>query len=353
MTVKGSGGERRGRRRGEMTVATIARLAGVSAPTVSKVLNGRSGVAQATRRRVEALLSEHGYHRPEVIGAAASLEVVFYELESHMAIEIMRGVEKVARAHELAVGFTETEGRCVAGRDWTDQVLARRPTGVIAVYSALTPQQQAQLAASAIPLVALDPTGEPLHSTPSVGATNWSGGVAATRHLLDLGHRRIAVIGGPAEFLCARARLDGYRAAMDTAGATVDPALVRTGLFRFEDGLSAGRELLGLPEPPTAVFCGNDLQALGVYEAAREAGVRIPRDLSVVGFDDVEYAQWCGPPLTTVRQPLVEMGTAAANLVLTLAAGEQPEQVRVELTTTLVVRQSTAQPRGPVGKRRL
>jgi LacI family xylobiose transport system transcriptional regulator len=344
MTVKGSDAERRGRRRGEMTVATIARLAGVSAPTVSKVLNGRSGVALATRRRVEALLREHGYQRPEAIGPAPSLEVVFYALESHMAIEIMRGVEQVAREHELAVGFTEVQGRSAAGRTWTEQVLARRPAGVIAVYSELTPQQQAQLAASAIPLVALDPTGEPLHSTPSVGATNWTGGLAATRHLLDLGHRRIAVVSGPAKFLCARARLDGYRAAMDAAGVSVDASLVRTGRFQFDDGLSEGRELLRLAEPPTAVFCGNDLQALGVYEAAREVGVRIPDDLSVVGFDDVEYARWCGPPLTTVRQPLVEMGVAAANLVLTLAAGPQPAQVRVELTTTLIVRQSTAAP---------
>lgn len=336
--------ERRGRRRGEMTVATIARLAGVSAPTVSKVLNGRTGVAVATRRRVEALLREHGYRRPEFAGSAATVEVVFHALESHMAIEIMRGVERVARDHELAVGFTEIEGRTAAGRSWTEQVLARRPTGVIAVYSELTPEQQALLAASGIPLVALDPTGEPLHSTPSVGATNWSGGLTATRHLLGLGHRRIAVISGPEAFLCARARLDGYEAAMAAGRVPVDPTLVRTGRFVFEDGLSQGRALLALPDRPTGVVCGNDLQAMGVYEAAREAGVRIPDGLSVVGFDNVEYARWCGPPLTTVRQPLVEMGAAAAELVLTLAAGGTPAQTRIELATTLVERASTAAP---------
>jgi LacI family xylobiose transport system transcriptional regulator len=344
--------ERRGRRRGEMTVATIARMAGVSAPTVSKVLNGRSGVALTTRRRVEELLREHGYRRPDAVGQAASLEVVFHALEGHLAIEIMRGVERVARDHELAVGFTEVAGRSEAGRAWTEQVLARRPTGVIAVYSNLSAHQQAQLSASAIPLVALDPTGEPLHSTPSVGATNWSGGVAATRHLLELGHRRIGAISGPGGYLCARARLDGFHAAMDAAAVTVDPALIRTGTFTFEDGLTLGRELLALADPPTGVFCGNDLQALGLYEAAREAGVRIPRDLSVVGFDDVEYTRWCGPSLTTVRQPLADMGAAAAELVLTLAAGEQPDQLRVELSTTLVVRQSTAAPRSRPARRR-
>jgi DNA-binding LacI/PurR family transcriptional regulator len=257
----------------------------------------------------------------------------------------MRGVERVARAHELAVGFTELRGRDGNGRAWIDQVLARRPTGVIAVYSVPTPDQSAKLTASAVPLVALDPTGEPSHATPSVGATNWAGGLAATRHLLELGHRRIAVISGPSDFLCARARVDGFRAAMDAAGVKVPSDLVRVGRFYFEDGLAIGRELLALKAPPTAVFCGNDLQALGVYEAARQAGVRIPEDLSVVGFDDLEFTRWAGPPMTTVRQPLVEMGATAAELVLTLAGGGTPAQHRVELATELIVRESTAPPK--------
>jgi LacI family xylobiose transport system transcriptional regulator len=343
VTAKVSDG-RRGRRRGELTVATIAQLAGVSAPTVSRVLNGRSGVALETRRRVEALLREHGYRRPAAVVPAASVEVVFYGLESHLAIEIMRGVEQVVRVHELAVGFSEVAGRASEGRSWAEQLLARRPLGVIAVYPAFTPQQHGQLAVSGIPLVALDPTGEPLHTTPSVGAANWNGGIAATRHLLDLGHRRIAVISGPTEYLCARARLEACRAAMDAAGVPLDPRLVRTGRFFFEEGLRLGRELLSLPDPPTAVLCGDDLQALGVYEAARQAGVRIPQDLSVVGFDDIEYTRWCGPPMTTVRQPFDEMGAAAARLVLALAAGETLAQNRIEVGTTLVIRESTAPP---------
>jgi LacI family transcriptional regulator, xylobiose transport system transcriptional regulator len=327
-----------------LTVATIARLAGVSAPTVSRVLNGRSGVAAETRRRVERLLREHGYRRPERLAPAASVEVVFYGLESHLALEIMHGVEQVVREHELAVGFTDAQGRAPGGRSWSQQLLARRPVGVIAVHSQFTPEQHAQLAIGSIPLVALDPTGEPLHSTPSVGAANWSGGIAAARHLLDLGHRRIAVIGGPAAYLCARARLDACRAAMEAAGVPLDPGLVRTGRFYYEDGLCFGRELLGLPDRPTAVLCGNDLQALGVYEAARQAGLRIPHDVSVVGFDDIEYTRWCGPPMTTVRQPFREMAAEAARLVLALAAGQTPVQTRIELATTLLVRQSTAPP---------
>ncbi|HEX6473023.1 MAG TPA: LacI family DNA-binding transcriptional regulator [Streptosporangiaceae bacterium] len=341
----GPEGQARGRRRREMTVARIARLAGVSPPTVSRVINGQAGVALRTRQRVEAVIREHGYQRPEGSDSLAIIELVFHALESLWALEIMQGVERVAREHELAVVLTEMQGRLTPGKAWTEQVLARRPTGVIAVFSELTVQQQSQLSTRSIPLVVLDPTGEPLHETPSVGATNWNGGLAATRHLLDLGHRRIAMVCGPTQWPCCRARLDGYRAAMDAAGVPVDPELVRISTLYVEGGLRDGAELLALPDPPTAVFTANDLQALGVYEAARRAGVRIPDDLSVVGFDDLSFTQWTGPPMTTVRQPLVQMGATAAELVVTLAAGEEPAQLRTELATTLIVRGSTAPPR--------
>ncbi|GAT70734.1 lacI family transcriptional regulator [Planomonospora sphaerica] len=326
-----------------LTVAKIAHLAGVSAPTVSRVLNGQPGVALGTRQRVEAVLREQGYQRRES-GPAAILELVFHALESLWALEIIRGVEQVAREHGLAVVLTEMQGRLTPGRAWTEQVLARRPAGVIAVFSELTVQQQSQLATRSIPLVVLDPTGEPLHRTPSVGATNWSGGMAATRHLLDLGHRRIAMLSGPTGWPCCRARLDGYRAAMDAAGVPVDPDLVRVSTLYVEGGLRDGGELLRLPDPPTAIFTANDLQAFGVYEAARQAGLRIPEDLSVVGFDDLSFTRWAGPPMTTVRQPLVRMGAAAARMIVALAGGEELEQHRVELATELVVRQSTAPP---------
>jgi DNA-binding LacI/PurR family transcriptional regulator len=327
-----------------MTVAAIARLAGVSAPTVSRVLNGQAGVALDTRQRVEEILRKHGYQRSETAGRTAILELVFHALESHWALEIIRGVEQVAREHELAVVLTEMQGRLTPGRAWTEQVLARRPTGVVAVFSELTVAQQSQLATRAIPLVVLDPTGEPMHETPSVGATNWNGGLAATRHLLGLGHRRIAMVSGPTQWPCCRARLDGYRAAMDAAGAPVEPDLVRVAPLYVEGGESAGADLFALPDPPTAVFTANDLQAVGVYQAARRAGRRIPEDLSVVGFDDLPFTSWAGPPLTTVHQPLAQMGATAANLVISLAAGQRLEQNRIELATTLTVRESTAPP---------
>lgn len=330
---------------GTATLAEIARAAGVSAPTVSKVLNGRGDVAPATRSRVEELLRRHGYQRRRgSMQPAPLLDLVFHELESSWAMEVIRGVENVARDEGLSVVLSESAGRLSPGQTWVDGVLARRPTGVILVLSGLAPAQRAQLISRDIPFVVLDPAGDPGEDVPAIGATNWQGGLAATRHLLELGHRRIGVIGGPDGIMCSRARIDGYRAALETAGIRYDPALIRGGDFHHEAGYTKGLELLRLPDRPTAVFTGNDLQALGLYEAARELGLRIPRDLSVVGFDDLPLARWISPPLTTVRQPLTEMAEAAARLVLDLSRGRQPSTLRVDLATRLVERASSAAP---------
>lgn len=329
-----------------VTIATVAQHAGVSVPTVSKVINGRSDVAPETRRRVEAAIRAQGYVRSgRFVPRSPLIEVLFHELESAWALEILIGVEQVAREHGLAVVLSEMQGRHTPGRSWIEGVLARRPAGVIAVFSDLDMAARGQLRTRRIPLVVVDPTGEPYHDIPSIGATNWSGGLAATRHLLGLGHRRIGVISGPEQILCSRARLDGYRAAMDEAGVSVDPRLLRCGAFHIEEGIAEGRALLRLPDRPTAIFAGNDLQAFGVYQAARELRLHIPDDLSVVGFDDLPVAKWVGPPLTTIRQPLVQMAVTAAELVLALNRGERPAQTRVEMATELVIRDSTAPPK--------
>jgi LacI family xylobiose transport system transcriptional regulator len=329
--------------RGEApTLSEIAREAGVSTPTVSKVLNGRSDVAPATRARVEELLQRHGYRRRASGPPSRLFDLVFHELESAWAMEVIRGVENVARLEKLNVVLSESAGRPHPGQSWVDGVLARRPCGVVLVLSDLDPAQRAQLASRDIPFVVLDPLGDPADGVPAVGTNNWLGGLNATRHLIDLGHRRIGMIGGPSRMMCSRARLDGYRAALETAGLPMDPKLVREGDFHHEAGYSAGRDLLSLPHRPTAVFAGNDLQALGLYEAARELDLRIPDDLSVVGFDDLPVARWVGPPLTTVRQPLVAMAETAARLALELGRGEKPAATRVDLATSLVIRHSTA-----------
>jgi DNA-binding LacI/PurR family transcriptional regulator len=229
------------------------------------------------------------------------------------------------------------------GKSWTEQVIARRPSGVIAVLSGITARRQAEFVAERIPLVVLDPTGEPTHVTPSIGATNYTGAMLATRHLLDLGHHRIAWLGGNLDWPFCRARFDGFRAAMEVADIPIPPEMLCIKALSMRDGLAGATALLSLPQPPTAIVATNDLQAYGVYEAARLAGMRIPDDLSVIGFDDLQFTRWAGPPMTTVRQPLTRMGATAAGMVMALAAGERIEQ-RVELSTELVVRSSTGRP---------
>lgn len=334
---------------GSLTIAQLAELAGVSTATVSKVVNGRSDVSAATRDQIEGLIRTHGYRRQRrPTKSAALVDVLFHELRGLYAVEILGGVQEVAREHRAGVVVSEMGGRHVPGHDWVEEVLARRPLGVISVFSGLTTEQSDRLYSRDIPLVLLDPTGDPDPDVPSAGASNWNGGLAAARHLVGLGHRRVAVITGPGHMEAARARLDGFRAGLDMAGLPVDPLLVRHGDFEIETGRELALDLLRLEAPPTAIFACNDGMAVGVYHAAADLGVRIPEALSVVGFDDLPNAKWTVPPLTTIRQPLKDMGTAAARMVMSLAAGRSLEHQRVELATELVVRDSTAPPDGTV-----
>ncbi|SEG95749.1 DNA-binding transcriptional regulator, LacI/PurR family [Nonomuraea solani] len=323
-----------------VTISYIAESAGVSIPTVSKVINGRSGVSADTRARVEALINEYGYRRTNRNNL---MELVFDELEDLWGIEIIRGVEQVARRHRVGVVLTEFGPERDTLTYPSDDTLSRRPACIVTVAQ-LSQEQRDQLRARGIPFVVFDPTAELPDDVPFVGATNWSGGRSATRHLLGLGHRRIAMIGGPDHVLCCRARLDGYRSAIEAAGLAVDLDLVVRTDLTTEAGRTAALDLLGRPERPTAIFTCNDLQALGVYQAARTAGLRIPADLSVVGFDDLPVAALIHPPLTTVHQPLTEMAAAATELALALGRGEETSQVGLELATTLKIRESTAPP---------
>jgi DNA-binding LacI/PurR family transcriptional regulator len=327
----------------QVTIAFIAERAGVSVPTVSKVINGRAGVGAQTRARIETLINEHGYRRPESTTRADIMELVMGDLESLWGLEIIRGVERAARQHRVGMVLSDFDQRPDETRGWVQEALARRPACVVSVAQ-LSQGQRDQLTARGIPYVVFDLAAELPDDAPYVGATNWLGGRSATRHLLELGHRRIAMISGPDHVLCCRARLDGYRSALDAAGVADEPGLVRRVNLSHDDGRAAARDLLGGPGRPTAIFTANDVQALGVYQAAREAGLRIPEDLSVVGFDDLPVVAWVDPPLTTVHQPLLEMAAAATELALALGRGERPAQTRIELATTLTIRQSTGPP---------
>jgi len=327
-----------------VTIAYIAQSAGVSVPTVSKVLNGRPGVSDDTRARIESLISRHGYRRPPY--RSNSLELVFRELESMWAVEIIRGVEQVARKHRVGVTVSQF-GLHDSMPEPIEDTVDRRPKAVLSVAQ-LSDAEREQLAANGIPFVVFDPISELPEDVPFVGATHWRGGQTATRHLIELGHRRIALICGPAGQLCFDARAAGYSFAMAASQLPVDPALVvEAGLSR-EAGYAVACGLLALADPPTAIFASSDLQAIGVYKAAREAGVRIPDDLSVVGFDDLPVTAWLDPPLTTVHQPLTQMAAAATELALALGRGEEAPQLGMELATTLTVRGSTAPPKPAV-----
>jgi len=329
---------------GPATIARIAEETGVSVTTVSKVLNGRSDVAPATRARVEASLERHSYirrYRREPTGLQ-QVDLVFHEFESVWAMQIIIGVHAVTAAEGVDMILTQLGGRHRPPQQWLEGVLARRPTGVLFVLSNLSEAQQRLLASRSIPFVLIDTDGTTSPSVPTVGSNNWSGGLVATRHLLELGHRRVAIIAGPTDVLCSRARIAGYRSAHEEADLPVDPELVRHGNFHLDAGFRHGCELLDRPDRPTAIFAGSDMQALGVLRAARQLGLSVPRDLSVVGYDDLPLAEWVGPSLTTVRQPLREMAGAATRMLLALARGEKPQSTRIDLATELIVRESTA-----------
>lgn len=331
------------------TLAVVAASAGVSVATVSKVLNGRSDVAPATRARVTDVLTEHDYvgRRPgaDARRVTAIVELVFDDELNAYATEILQGVADAA-AEVGAVVAVAVRGRDTAAPPdtWARHLADTGRQAVIGVVNALTTAHVAALSRVHLPLVVIDPIDLPRARVTSVGATNFAGGHAAARHLLELGHRRIAYLGGSPTAACNQARVHGFRAAMEAADLPVPDAYVQSGRFRYEDGVDGGRVLLSLPEPPTAVFVACDETAAGVVEAARRRGLRVPEDLSIVGFDDTQLARYSSPPLTTVRQPLREMGVVALRTALRMAAGEKLDSHHVELATQLVVRNSTAPP---------
>ncbi len=327
--------------RDRVRLADIAAAAGVSVPTVSKVLNGHADVSAKTRYRVEALLAEHNYPAQRRPRRAGLVDLVFADL-SPWAMEIIRGAEEAAFAEGCQIAVSVVSGDS-GMTEWIARLPASRTDGVILVLTELSPACSVRLAEMRMPVVIVDPVGQPDPRIPSVGATNWAGGLAATEHLIELGHRRVGAIAGRPSLPCSQARLDGYRAALQRAGIPVDPALVASGDFRFETAMVAATGLLELADPPTAIFAGSDMQAMGVYEAARLHHLRIPRDLSIVGFDDLPVSAWVSPPLTTIVQPLAQMAAMAMRTVLTLLDGRGDTlSNRVELSTSLVVRSSTA-----------
>ena len=339
---------------GRATLATIAAAAGVSVATVSKVLNGRRDVAAATRGLVQDLLVEYDYVgrgadgvRRAVPTTRPTVELVYAGTLNAYSTEVLQGVLDAASAAGVAVVVgmrTPGQRRSETGRPaaWAGELAAAGRRAVIAVVDDLTAADLTALSRARLPLVVIDPVNLPTADVISVGSTNFAGGLAATQHLLGLGHRRIGYVGGAVTSVCNQARLGGYRAAMDGASVPIPEGYVRFGHFLHADGLEQGAALLDLHQPPTAVFAGSDETAVGVVEAARARGLRVPEDLSVVGFDDTQIARLSSPALTTVRQPLQEMGKVALRTAMRLATDGEVDSHHVELATELVVRRSTA-----------
>ena len=329
-----------------LTLAEIAARAGVSIPTISRVLHHRPGVAPETRERVGQILKESGFVSGGGVeflsgGSSGIIDIVVPGLDPY-CVEIMRGISDVLERTGRRLALSTTDNTVQREQQWLGKVLESSTDGAILILSHERTCNLAELQRRELPFVVLDHEGGIEIDFPSVGATNWAGGRAATEYLLSLGHRRIAVIGGDATFRCSIDRIAGYRAALEEAGIPIYPEYIRPGTFMPQTGYEQTCALLDLPELPTAIFAGSDLQAMGIYSALRTRGLAIPDAMSVVGFDDIPLAAMVTPALTTIRQPLVEMGRVATTMLLRLIAAEPLDHPRVALATALIVRESCA-----------
>lgn len=331
-------------------LSAVAAHAGVSTATASKVLNGRPDVAEDTRERVETAITELGYRGPARSSAAHTVELMVDVLNTTYATQILRGV--VLAAEELGIDVVvgrvrhrSARGVMESSAAWAQRLAAAERIGAIVLTSGLGPDVYGSLARARVPVVVIDPLDFGQAGVVSVGSTNWLGGRSAAEHLVGLGHQHIGVIAGPTESISAVARLDGFLSLCRQKGVQVDPDLVRPIRFDHDQAVQVAEEWFRRPDPPTAIFAGSDAQAMGVLEAARRTGLRVPEDVSLVAYDDTPLASWANPPLTAVRQPLEEIGRRALLTVEQLHAGRAVDSHHIEIATTLVVRDSTAAPR--------
>ena len=327
------------------TIGDVAEKAGVSIATVSRVVNGRYGVAPATFDRVKAVITDLGYETSLIARSLRSqrtnvIGVLVADIEPFSA-EVLKGASNALRGtdYELIVYCGGHNGELVG---WERRYLSRL-SGTLADGTVLVTPTVADVSLNQ-PVVAVDPqTGA--SSFPTFASQNFEGALAATRHLLELGHRRIGFLGGRRDLESAKARERGYRAGLEEAGIEFDPVLVLEGGFKEATSEAPARQLLSLPQRPTAIFAANDLSAIQTMRTATALGLSVPHDLSVIGFDNVPESATTDPPLTTVDQSIQGLGFAAVRTLIELI--ERPElrqeaPAHVALPTTLVVRGSTA-----------
>jgi LacI family transcriptional regulator len=354
-----------------LTILDIARLAGVSKATVSRVLNQKPDVNPATREHVLRIVEEHGF----VTSIAASglprkrnrlIGSLIPSLSWPLIPDLMHGIGEVMgdTSYELILYSIAEMNHEKDRSDIIDRIMGTRlAAGLLAVFPGASRNHLAQLHSANFPVVLIDDQGIPPEGTPWLTVDNYQGAYDATRHLIGLGHRRIAHIQGPLKYLVSHDRYQGYYDALHEAGIALDPALVMEGDFTLQSG--AGRTcanaFLTLPaeQRPTAIFAGSDYMAYGAIAAVQQHGLRVPQDVAVVGFDDNPSSAEMQPALTTVRQPFYEMGQRACKLLLALVDTPQPvsgpnhngrmanippivspETIRIKMPTPLIVRAS-------------
>jgi LacI family transcriptional regulator len=332
-----------------ITIREVADLAGVSIATVSRVVNGRADVSDETRRVVQEVIREHGYSanrnaRGLSAGRTGLVGVLVPLVYPAYFASILSGVAEALHEHDLRLVLSPTGHEHDREVTLLDRLMHGMTDGALIILPEESSEELERLLEDGYRFVVLDPLMPLDDRIPSVSAAHTSGADQAMQHLLDLGHRRIAQITGPRGWVATEDRRRGYHAALAAAGIPLDPALEVEAEPEIASGGEAANVLLSLPDPPTAIFAFNDNIAIGAVQAAHARGLRVPEDLSVVGFDDVEHATIVSPALTTVRQPLAEMGRTAVSLLMRLLERQRFETLHVELATRLVVRESTAPP---------
>jgi LacI family transcriptional regulator len=336
---------RAGRRR-RATIRDVAELAGVSIATVSRVTNGRADVADPTRQAVEQAIRDSGYRaRPRARGGPTGLVgVAIPSVHPAYFAGILSGATEALYEQGMRAVLCPTLHSHERETSLLEVLAGGETDGAILVLPEESAAELQALARTGFRYVVVDPHAAVCDGVPVVSAAHSAGAMQATGHLLELGHRRIGAIGGPRGWTATEERLRGYHGALAGAGVLPDPDLVVYSNFRTEGGRAAAAELLALPDPPTAIFAFNDRMAIGAMQGAADRGLRVPADISVVGFDDTAEATIAVPALTTVRQPLAELGRTAVSLLLRQLHNRRLEPLRVELETRLVVRASTARP---------
>jgi LacI family transcriptional regulator, galactose operon repressor len=338
-------------RTARLTIRTIADLAGVSTATVSRVINGSTEVSERTRESVMRVVRERGYStnrtaRGLSAGRTGLVGVTLPQVHHSYFSVILAGAAEALYAHDMRTVICPTEHQHDREVSLLERLMRGTTDGALLILPEESSDELAALHEHGYQFVIVDPLKHLDERVPTVSAAHSSGASEAVDHLLSLGHRRIAAITGPKGWVATEERLRGYRGSLAARGLMPDPELEVPSDFLIEGGLRAALRLLDLPDPPSAIFAFNDPMAIGAMRAARMRGIDVPRQLSVVGFDDTFEASIVTPALTTVRQPLAEMGRMAVNQLIRMLSGERIEALHVELATKLTVRESTARPLG-------